>query len=61
MRNLLFTGLLITSVLILSCTGEESGRKGITKEFINTASGYSQVVSVTSGGIKTLYVFRPDR
>ena len=56
MRNLLFTGLLIASVLILSCTGEGSGRKGITKEFINPASGYSQVVSVTSGGVKTLYV-----
>ncbi len=48
--------LVLLSLFIGSCTDNQQSKNFLQKEFINPGSGYSQVVSVASNNIKTLYV-----
>lgn len=50
MKWLVFAGL--TSLLVASNTMAES----LDRQFINPASGYTQVVAVSANGVKTLYL-----
>ena len=56
MRNLLFALSTAACFFSTSCTTKKDQQPVLSKEFINPASGYSQVVSVTTGNVKTLYI-----
>lgn len=56
MRNLLLTFSLAVCSFLTSCATKTDQQPVLSKEFINPASGYSQVVSVTTGDVKTLYI-----
>ena len=56
MKNLSFAFLLVAPLFLGSCSQQADHKLALSKEFINPASGYTQVVSVTTGNIKTLYI-----
>lgn len=56
MKRITLASIVILSLLIASCTDNKQSKNFLQKEFINPGSGYSQVVSVATNNIKTLYI-----